>query len=88
MSRCNICDYSQSADSLYNSGIALSNNSPSNRVVFSPALEKDICLHCLEEYHQQQTFWQSIDGDEEDVFEAEADTEGSTYPGCTDIPAD
>jgi hypothetical protein len=85
MSRCNICDYSQSADSLYNNGLAISHNHTSNRVIYSAALKLDICVQCLEAHTDQGTFWESL-SEEEDVFEVQAD-EGSDYQGCSEVEA-
>ena len=85
MSRCSICDYSQSADSIYNDGIAVAHH-PNNRVIYSPALGKDICLVCYDEYTKQGTFWESMTGDE-DVFEVQTE-EATEFIGCTDIETD
>lgn len=87
MSRCSICDYSQSADSLYNDGVAL-HHSPNNRVVYHAKLQKDICVSCLEDYFQQNNYWTYIDGAEDDVPEITADEDASEYCGCTDVKAD
>ena len=86
MNRCSVCDYSQSADSLYFDGIATHHQSTNNRVIYSPSLGKDICLHCLDDYHSQNTFWTILDGDD-DVPIAE-DADETDYPGCTEKPSD
>lgn len=87
MSRCSICDYSQSADSLYNDGVALS-YIPNNRVVYNAGLGKDICVSCLEDHFQQKNYWTAIDGMEEDVLEVQADEDSTDYNGCTEVKAD
>ncbi len=87
MSRCFICDYSQSADSIYNDGV-LSHTTSNNRVVFNAALGKDICIACLEHQFQQNNYWTAIDGVEDDVPETETDTDASEYCGCTGLDAD
>jgi len=86
MSRCTICDYSQSADSLFHNSLAVSFHPTNNRVVYSPELKKDVCVSCLEEHHQQQTFWASIDT-VEDVYETETDNEPAPA-GTFEIEAD
>lgn len=86
MSRCSICDYSQSADSLYHNSLSFSHSLSDNRVVYSPELKKDICISCLEEHTAQQTFWKSIE-ENDDVYEAEAE-DADDYCGCTEVEAD
>lgn len=87
MSRCSICDYSQSADSLYNDGVAFHHH-PNNRVVYHAKLQKDICLACLEDYFAQNNYWTYVDGAEDDVPEITADEDATEYTGCTDVKAD
>ena len=86
MSRCSICDYSQSADSIYNNGLSFQRSLVNNRVVYSPSLGIDICVRCLENHTEQANFWESF-SEEEDVFEVQVD-EGSDYQGCTEIKTD
>lgn len=84
MSRCSICDYSQSADSIYNDGV-ISHTSPSNRVVYNAALGKDICVSCLEYHFQQNNYWIAIDGLEDDVLEAQTDEDSLEYSGSSEV---
>lgn len=85
MSRCAICDYSQSADSLYHNSLSFSASLENNRVVYSPDLKKDVCISCLEQHLQQQNFWESLE-ESNDVYEVEAD-EAADYCGCTEVEA-
>lgn len=84
MSRCSICDYSQSADSLYNDGVA-AHHIPNNRVVYHHKLKDDICLACLEDHFAQNNYWTYIDGIEDDALEVSADEDTSEYKGCTEV---
>lgn len=89
MSRCYICDYSQSADSNYHNGLQLASHSANNRVVYHAGMDKDICLSCLDDHMQAKNYWESIDNADTDLdttLEAEADV--SEYQGCTDKPTD
>lgn len=85
--RCFICDYSGSADSIYNEGVQ-SKPRLNNYVVYSPEHAKEICVACLEEHFAQKGFWASIDnGEEVNVPEIEAD-DPAEYAGCTEIDCD
>lgn len=88
MSRCSICDYSQSADSSYNSGLQLSRSLTNNRVIYSKHLETDICLSCLEDYNFTKNYWSYIDGDGEFNAYIPDDEAAAEYEGCTDKPSD
>lgn len=88
MSRCAICDYSQSADSSYHSGLQLHSNT-NNRVIYSKALDKDICLTCLDDYNQNKFHWDAIDETADEVLTPlDSDEDVSEYSGCTDKPTD
>lgn len=89
MSRCFICDYSQSANSPYNDGLMINRTLSNNRVVYDKKLDKDICISCLEDAHQQQEYWTYIDGEapEFNAYES-SDEEVSTYAGCADKQGD
>lgn len=84
MSRCAICDYSQSADSIYHNSLSFSSSLANNRIVYSPDLKKDVCVSCLEEHLAQQNFWASIETADDHVLETEADGE-TEYCGCTEV---
>lgn len=86
MSRCSVCDYSQSADSIYNDGV-VAYTTPNNRVVYHAGLDKDICVACLEYHFQQNNYWTAIDGMEDDVLEVQADEDATEYTGCTEVKA-
>lgn len=86
MSRCSICDYSQSADSLYHNSLSFSHSLSNNRIVYSPDLKKDVCISCLEEHLAQQNFWSSI-AENDDVCEVEAE-DPTEYCGCTEVKTD
>lgn len=89
MSRCSICDYSQSAESTYYVGLQISHGAPNNRVVYSKVLEKDICLSCLEDHNQNKFYWDALDGTDAELNPLlETDEEVSEYCGCTDKPSD
>lgn len=89
MSRCSICDYSQSTNSPYHSGLQINHSTPNNRVVYVKGLDKDICLSCLEDYHYQKYYWDYVDGTDEVLNPSLAVEEDvSEYCGCTDKPSD
>lgn len=84
MSRCSICDYSQSADSIFNDGIHLNRSLTNNRVVYSKVHGADICVDCLEDHISQQNYWTVIDGEDDHVPEETAE-DASDYCGCTEV---
>ena len=87
MSRCSICDYCQSANSIYNEGLQINQYSVDNQVRYVAALGIDICSRCLEQHNNQQMYWQSIDEEEEYVFEI-LEEEDSGYTECTAFESD
>lgn len=70
MSRCSICDYSQSAPSFYNEGLQYYQNN--NRVVHTKD-HGDICTSCLDSVNTSNMSF------------AESVSEGSTGVGVFDI---
>lgn len=90
MGRCYICDYSQSADSSYHSGLQLHHTVDANRVIYNRKLGKDICIQCTEDALYAANYWTDIDGSNE-VFNAYIPDDGEApaeYAGCTDKPSD
>lgn len=89
MSRCYVCDYSQSAGSPYNDGLQVNRSLTSNRVVYHAGMDKDICLSCLDDHMQAKNYWESIDAtDYESDTPLETEADVSEYQGCTDKPTD
>lgn len=88
MSRCAICDCSQSADSIYNDGVSVPLRTTNNRVVYNTKLGIDICLSCLEDHTQAMNFWRDVDGGEEFNAFPDEDEDVQQYVGCTDKQTD
>lgn len=88
MSRCSVCDYSQSTDSLYHDSLSISAHS-NNRVVYNAKLGRNICIACLETHFAANNYWTAIDGaEEDDVFEVQTDESASEYCGGTKVESD
>lgn len=64
MSRCSLCDYSQSAPSFYNEGLRYSQSN--NRVVFTKE-HGDICTSCLDSLNATRDGYDDPERDFEDV---------------------
>lgn len=72
MSRCAICDCSQSADSLYHNSLAGS-SLHNNDVRYSKKLDEFVCLDCRQSLLDQKNYWRTVDGDEQDFNNFEPD---------------
>lgn len=82
MSRCILCDCSQSADSIYHNGLVGTYYTQSDPK-FSKALGGFVCIDCRESILDQRQDWRIIDGELEfNHFEEEA----QHHPGCTEKP--
>lgn len=89
MSRCYICDYSQSTDSSYHSGLQLRYTVDANRVIYNRKIGKDICLQCQQDHLDQNNYWTDIDGLSETFNAYIPDEENvSEYQGCTEKQPD
>lgn len=80
MSRCIICDCSQSADSIYHNSLAGSFHT-SSEPKYSRVLEGYVCIDCRESILEQRQDWRVIDGDLE--FNHFEEGMGSDYTGCS-----
>lgn len=77
MSRCSLCDYSQSAPSLYNAGLPTHSNN--NRIVQS-ATHGYVCISCLEAIQQAGEGFEDPDRDVESADEIQWDDEEFDAP--------
>jgi hypothetical protein len=70
MTRCSICDCSQSAASVYNDSLVSPNTSD---VRYSKKFDEFLCLDCRQSILEQRNFWREVDGDTTDfnAYEAE-----------------
>lgn len=83
MSRCSICDCSQSADSLYHNSLA-GKFTPDPNVKYSKAFGDFVCLDCQEAVMEQRNYWREVDGAAEQFNAYEQTFDASEYVGCTD----
>lgn len=68
MSRCSICDYSQSAPSFYNEGLQY--HQSNNRVVHTKD-HGDVCISCLDALNHIHDGYEDYDREFEDVGQLE-----------------
>ena len=84
MSRCTLCDFSQSAPSFYNEGLQLRQSN--NRVVHSRE-HGDICISCLEDIQSASDGYDDPEREFEDANQLEdAELElGDVHDDATEI---
>jgi len=78
MTRCSICDCSQSADSIYHNSVT----SPGSSIIrYVRKFDEFICNECRQSILDQKNYWREVDGDATDfnLFEASS-YEGEPVP--------